>query len=49
VEGSCEHCNERSLSIKYVEVIEYLSDLRLMKKGSAPRRQLMLFSKDYRF
>jgi hypothetical protein len=35
VEGSCEHGNETSGSIKQ-EVLEQLHNLRLLKKGSAP-------------
>jgi hypothetical protein len=34
VEGSCEHGNERSGSVKYWEVLEQLSDWRLLKKDS---------------
>jgi hypothetical protein len=36
VEGSCEHGNEPSGSIKCCEVLVKLSDWRLLKKGSAP-------------
>jgi hypothetical protein len=36
LEGSCEHGNESSCSIKYWEILEYLSDWRLLKKGSTP-------------
>jgi hypothetical protein len=32
VEGSCEHGNETSTSMKYLEILEQL----LLKKGSAP-------------
>jgi hypothetical protein len=35
-EGSREHGNELSVSIKYSEILEYLSDWRLLKKDSAP-------------
>jgi hypothetical protein len=35
VEGSSEHSNEPSLSIKFWEVLEYLHNWRLLKKGSA--------------
>jgi hypothetical protein len=36
VEGSCEHGNEPSGFIKFWEVIEWLHNWRLFKKGSAP-------------
>jgi hypothetical protein len=36
VEGSCEHGNEPSGSIKCWEVLEWLHNLQLLKKGSAP-------------
>jgi hypothetical protein len=36
VEGSCEHGNEHSGSIKCCEVLEYLHNWQLLKKGSAP-------------
>jgi hypothetical protein len=36
VEGSCEHGNDPSGSIQCWEVLEYLHNLRLLKKGSAP-------------
>jgi hypothetical protein len=35
--GSCEHGNKLSGSIKFWEILEYLSDWRLLKEGSAPR------------
>jgi hypothetical protein len=35
-EGSCEHGNEPSGSIKCWEVLEKLHNWRLLKKGSAP-------------
>jgi hypothetical protein len=35
VEGSCEHVNAHSGSMKCWEVLEYLRDWRLLKKGSA--------------
>jgi hypothetical protein len=35
VEGSCEHCNEFSGSIKCQEVPEWLHNWRLIKMGSA--------------
>jgi hypothetical protein len=44
VEGSCEHGNEPSGSIKYWEVLEWLHSWRLLNKGSAPR-----VSEDLRF
>jgi hypothetical protein len=34
VEGSCEHDNELSGSIKFWEVLELLQNLRFLKKGS---------------
>jgi hypothetical protein len=37
VEGSCEHGDESSGSIKCCEVLEWLHNWRLLKKGSAPR------------
>jgi hypothetical protein len=36
VGGSYEHGNEPSVSIKCWEVLEYVCDLRLVKKDSAP-------------
>jgi hypothetical protein len=36
VEGSCEHGNEPLGSIKCLEILEYLSDWRPLRKGSAP-------------
>jgi hypothetical protein len=36
VEGSCEHGNEPSGSIKSWEVLEWLHNWQLLKKGSAP-------------
>jgi hypothetical protein len=36
VEGSCEHGNEPSDSIKCSEVLEQLHNRQLLKKGSAP-------------
>jgi hypothetical protein len=36
VEGSCEHGNEPSGSIKCWEVLERLHNSQLLKKGSAP-------------
>jgi hypothetical protein len=35
VEDSCEHGNKLSGSIKYWEILEWLSDRRLPKKGLA--------------
>jgi hypothetical protein len=35
VEGSCEHGNEPSGSINCWEVLEWLHNWRLLKKGSA--------------
>jgi hypothetical protein len=34
--GSCEHGNEPSCSVKYWEVLEWLQNVRLIKKGSDP-------------
>jgi hypothetical protein len=39
VEGSCEHGNEPSGSIKRWEILEWLHNWRLLKKGLAPRSQ----------
>jgi hypothetical protein len=36
VEGSCEHDNKRSGSIKYWEILERLRNWRLLMKGSTP-------------
>jgi hypothetical protein len=36
LEGSCEHGDEPSGSIKCWEVLEWLHNWRLLKKGSAP-------------
>jgi hypothetical protein len=36
VEGSCEHGNEPSGSIKWWEFLEWLHNWQLLKKGSAP-------------
>jgi hypothetical protein len=36
VEGSCEGGNEPSSSIKRWEVLEWLHNSQLLKKGSAP-------------
>jgi hypothetical protein len=36
VEGSCEHGDEPSGSIKGWEVFEWLHNWQLLKKGSAP-------------
>jgi hypothetical protein len=36
VEGSCEHGNEPAGSIKCCEVLEWLHNWQLLKKGSAP-------------
>jgi hypothetical protein len=42
VEGSCEHGNEPSGSIKCWEILEWLHNWRLLKKGSAPRVSLLI-------
>jgi hypothetical protein len=36
MEGSCEHGNEPSGSIKHWEVLEWLHNWRVLKKGSVP-------------
>jgi hypothetical protein len=36
MDGSCEHGNELSVSIKWWEVLECLHNWLLVKKGSAP-------------
>jgi hypothetical protein len=36
VEGSCEYGNEPSGSITFWEILEKLSDWRLLKEDSAP-------------
>jgi hypothetical protein len=36
VEGSCEHGDEPSGSLKCWEVLEWLHNWRLLRKGSAP-------------
>jgi hypothetical protein len=41
VEGSCEHGNEPSGSIKCWEVLEYVHNWQLLKKGSAPWSRLV--------
>jgi hypothetical protein len=41
VEGSCEHGNEPSGSIKCWEVLEWLHNWWLLKKGSVPRVMMM--------
>jgi hypothetical protein len=40
VEGSCEHGNELSGSIKCWEILEQVRKWRLLKTGSAPCRHL---------
>jgi hypothetical protein len=40
VEGSCEHGDEPSGSIKCSEILEWLRKWWLLKKGSAPWIQL---------
>jgi hypothetical protein len=41
VEGSCEHGNKYSGSIKFLEILGYLSDGRFFKEGFAPRSWLV--------
>jgi hypothetical protein len=36
VDGSCEHGDEPSGSIKWWEVLESLNNCQLLRKGSAP-------------
>jgi hypothetical protein len=36
VEGSCEHGNEPSGSVKFGEILEQLHKWGLLKKGSTP-------------
>jgi hypothetical protein len=42
VEGSCEHGNEPSVSIKRWEILEWLNDRWLLKKDSVPWMGFML-------
>jgi hypothetical protein len=37
MKGSCEHGNELPGFIKFLEILKYLSDEQLLKKGSTPR------------
>jgi hypothetical protein len=46
MEGSCEHSNEPSGSIKPWEILEYLHNWRLLMKGSAPWYRIPLFDTD---
>jgi hypothetical protein len=39
--NQCEHDNEPSGSIKCWEILEWLSNLRLLKKGSTPWSKLV--------
>jgi hypothetical protein len=39
---SCEHGNERKISIKHRKFLDYLSDHTLLKKCSAPVLGVML-------
>jgi hypothetical protein len=43
MEGSSEHGNEASFSIKRWEILEWLSDKRLLKKVSAPWNELIFW------
>jgi hypothetical protein len=36
VDGSCEHGDEPTSSIKCYEIMEWLSDWKLLKNGSSP-------------
>jgi hypothetical protein len=47
--GSCEHGNEPSGSIKCWEVLEWLSDWRLLKKDSAPWNYLVVNNPAYMY
>jgi hypothetical protein len=50
VEGPCEHGNEPSGSIKCWEILEWLCNWQLLKKGSAPWSQLIeLFKMVFHF
>jgi hypothetical protein len=40
VEASCDHCNEPCGSMKFSEILERLSDWRLLQKDLAPASQL---------
>jgi hypothetical protein len=41
VEDSSEHGNEPSGSVKFWEILEFMSDCRLLRNGSAPWSQLI--------
>jgi hypothetical protein len=45
VEGSCEHGNELSGTIKCWEILERLRNWWLLKKGSAPLSELVIYGK----
>jgi hypothetical protein len=45
MEGSCEHSNELSDSIKCWEVLKQLHNWRLLDKGSAACNQLLMCNK----
>jgi hypothetical protein len=42
MEGSCEHGNKLSCSIKHLEVLEQLHNWKPLEKGSAPWGSLVL-------
>jgi hypothetical protein len=44
VEGSCEHGNDSSGSIKCWEILEEMRNWWLLKKGSVPWSQLELMN-----
>jgi hypothetical protein len=46
VEGSCEHGKELSVSLKFVGILEYLSDWCHLKKDSDPWIELLNFTTD---
>jgi hypothetical protein len=45
VEGSCEHGNEPSGSIKCWEILEWLHNWRLLKKRLGPMKLVILLCK----
>jgi hypothetical protein len=42
--GSCEHGNESSGCIKFMQFLEHLSDCHFLKKASTPWSYLVLYS-----
>jgi hypothetical protein len=49
VEGSCEHGNEPSGTIKYLKILQLLRDWRFLKKGSASWSLLVNAFSQYKF